>query len=601
MALIMSNPQGFHLYLPMAHPLHYLLLLSLSSKCSQPTLLSLIQWWRVLGAWFRIHKRSAMAPVVRVEPYELTLLDSNPGLLQKVRDVGWLPFLERFSDSNPEVTRVFALSLVNYQAEVGDLCFRVDERSVANATGLPLSGQKWFKYQRMEITEWRSLLKNPTQDVSFRTGVARKYFLKDWRPVLDLIHRYLTCEGRLSSTYVYHLRLMAAFIGFPINLPYYLLHSLFKMSNAIKKGPKHVSHSLFHHGLVRMLIENELMKSGRSWEQFIEANGFSGFCHCMFDSPDDCNKHRVSGSTPLSKSTLNPKSAKPSQAPVCNSKDDSQASLQSRRVKKSPTLSPVTPSNSSDKDGNRRGNLPKSKLGRRLTRSMLKAKVAQNRVNDKLPVETIVIDDEENVTRPPVNDDVVHCEFVANLAEQSNPAIVEDIFETPSLSVEVQPVEPGVGVTFDGDSPPSVDKKVQEVQADCTIDSVEKEKFVKTTSDVPRVIGETFQPLFISCLLDRVRRMEEKMNEIVASRDLLKVDNAGLKVKVDESNQHLSRLRNHKNKLIRRVLKLQDANEKSEEKLRELNAQIALMQFKTPSPSQSSGVNIQVFNAPVGL
>jgi len=130
---------------------------------------------------------------------------------------------------------------------------------------------------------------------------------------------------------------------------------------------------------------------------------------------------------------------------------------------------------------------------------------------------------------------------------------------------------------------------------------VEKEKFVKTTSDVPRVIGETFHPLFISCLLDRVRRMEEKMNEIVASRDLLKVDNAGLKVKVDESNQHLSRLRNHKNKLIRRVLKLQDVNEKSEEKLRELNAQIALMQFKAPSPSQSSGVNIQVFNAPVGL
>ena len=92
-----------------------------------------------------------MAPVVRVEPYELTLLNSNPGILQKVKDVGWLPFFEKFSDSNPEVTRVFALSLVNYQAEVGDLCFRVDERSIASATGLPLSGQRWFKYQKMEI------------------------------------------------------------------------------------------------------------------------------------------------------------------------------------------------------------------------------------------------------------------------------------------------------------------------------------------------------------------------------------------------------------------------------------------------------------------
>ena len=37
---------------------------------------------------------------------------------------------------------------------------------------------------------------------------------------------------------------------------------------------------------------------------------------------------------------------------------------------------------------------------------------------------------------------------------------VDDISENPSLSVEVQPVEPGVDVTFDRDSPPSVDKKV---------------------------------------------------------------------------------------------------------------------------------------------
>ena len=136
-----------------------------------------------------------MAPVVRVEPYEMTLLNLNPELAEKVRNVGWMPFFEKFSDSNPEVTKVFALSLVNYQAEVGDLCFRVDERSIAAATGLSLSGQKWFKYQKMDITEWIRLLKNLTQEVLFRTRVARKYFLKEWHLVLDLIHRYLTCEG----------------------------------------------------------------------------------------------------------------------------------------------------------------------------------------------------------------------------------------------------------------------------------------------------------------------------------------------------------------------------------------------------------------------
>ena len=92
-----------------------------------------------------------MALVIQIEPHELTLLESNSDLLHKVKEVGWLHFLRNFSDSNPEVTRVFAMSLMNYQVEVGDLCFRVDERSVAHATGLPLKGQRWFKYKK-----WKS-------------------------------------------------------------------------------------------------------------------------------------------------------------------------------------------------------------------------------------------------------------------------------------------------------------------------------------------------------------------------------------------------------------------------------------------------------------
>ena len=50
--------------------------------------------------------------------------------------------------------------------------------------------------------------------------------------------------------------------------------------------------------------------------------------------------------------------------------------------------------------------------------------------------------------------------------------------------------------------------------------------------------------------------------------------------------------------MIRRILKLQNENNKNEEKVQELNAQITLMQFKGPSQNPSSGVNIQVFNAP---
>ena len=87
-------------------------------------------------------------------------------------------------------------------------------------------------------------------------------------------------------------------------------------------------------------------------------------------------------------------------------------------------------------------------------------------------------------------------------------------------------------------------------------------------------------PLFINCLLDKIRKMEERMNEVVANRDSMEADNLKLKEKVDLSDKHLVRLKNHKKKLITRVLKLQSENDKNEEKLRELNAQVALMKFR---------------------
>ena len=86
-----------------------------------------------------------MALVVKVEPDNTKLLDEDPELLAKVEAVGWLPFFNKFADSNPEITKLFSLSLVNGRAKVADLQFIVDERTVALAMDLPLIGEHWFK------------------------------------------------------------------------------------------------------------------------------------------------------------------------------------------------------------------------------------------------------------------------------------------------------------------------------------------------------------------------------------------------------------------------------------------------------------------------
>ena len=150
------TPRSFMAYFPShGSEFHLPFLLRLYPECSLSGSLSFAELWYLFCVRLHALTQSFMAPVVRVEPCEMKLLDSDPELSAKVQAIGWMPFIRRFSYSNPEVTRVFALSLADYQVEVGDLCFWVDERSVVLATGLSLEGERWFKYKRMDITEWR--------------------------------------------------------------------------------------------------------------------------------------------------------------------------------------------------------------------------------------------------------------------------------------------------------------------------------------------------------------------------------------------------------------------------------------------------------------
>ena len=153
-------------------------LLGLHPECSLSSILSCCNPWYLLCVQLCAFALTAMAPVVRVEPNDMKLLDGNPELLAKVEAVGWLPFFRKFVDSNRGVTTLFSLSLVDARVKVADLKFIVVECAVSLATGLPLTGERWFKSNQMKAIEWRQMLKNAFEDVSFRAGVSRKYFKK---------------------------------------------------------------------------------------------------------------------------------------------------------------------------------------------------------------------------------------------------------------------------------------------------------------------------------------------------------------------------------------------------------------------------------------
>jgi hypothetical protein len=59
-----------------------------------------------------------------------------------------------------------------------------------------------------------------------------------------------------------------------MNIPYYLLSSIGKMSDMIQSKSKDVDTSIFHSRLIRMLVSEELGKKDISWEHFVVASDF---------------------------------------------------------------------------------------------------------------------------------------------------------------------------------------------------------------------------------------------------------------------------------------------------------------------------------------
>lgn len=59
-----------------------------------------------------------------------------------------------------------------------------------------------------------------------------------------------------------------------MNLPYFPLNSLKKMSVSIHRKIQFIDNIMYHHGLVNFLIKFHLQSIGDNWEYFIVRNHF---------------------------------------------------------------------------------------------------------------------------------------------------------------------------------------------------------------------------------------------------------------------------------------------------------------------------------------
>ena len=140
---------------------------------------------------------------------------------------------------------------------------------------LPRTGERWFKGSRIDKKKFKQfLLPLSKEDAHLKFSFPVKYLRNQWRAPFEVISRYISCDGRYSNVQLYHLRILMALKGLKLNLPYFLLHSLHKMAIMVQCTIGNQDHSIFHHGLIKMLVQYQLVIVGKTWDEFLKENDF---------------------------------------------------------------------------------------------------------------------------------------------------------------------------------------------------------------------------------------------------------------------------------------------------------------------------------------
>ena len=142
-------------------------------------------------------------------------------VVAKVKEAGWYALCERIVDYHIEVTKSFCHNFKDSTVNVGGLEFSVTKESIAHAISIAPKGEKWYK--RQSIDEYYGQFLLPThRDPVWIQGIQRTFLLEEWSDILHIIQRYVTCEGRFATIYLYHMWFIQHISSTKrLNLPYF--------------------------------------------------------------------------------------------------------------------------------------------------------------------------------------------------------------------------------------------------------------------------------------------------------------------------------------------------------------------------------------------
>lgn len=156
-------------------------------------------------SFFFKNKENIDNMAIRLEPKKLIIGNEQSKGYMVLNQASWLQFLHKFSGYNLEVTRQFASTFDGNKAQVGNLVFSISEEYISQVTELPQTGERWFKKQPMDEKSWTPYIRKSRKVYTWVNGVSRNWLKSPWDKIVYLIQKYVTCEGRYSLIFLYHI------------------------------------------------------------------------------------------------------------------------------------------------------------------------------------------------------------------------------------------------------------------------------------------------------------------------------------------------------------------------------------------------------------
>ena len=137
--------------------------------------------------------------------------------------------------NHPELSWLFIINLHESKLNPTRVTFDLSIDAIANATGIPSVGEKWFKQANIDMSYFEPYLK-PMYKYHNKSIFPFSHLLDRYAPMMRIIMKYVTCEGRFSRLYSYHIRFLMHFTRVRmLHIPYYLYRSIDKMPYIVQK------------------------------------------------------------------------------------------------------------------------------------------------------------------------------------------------------------------------------------------------------------------------------------------------------------------------------------------------------------------------------